>query len=885
MKIVITHHNPDFDALSSAYAAMKLYSCDKIFISNTLEGNVGRFLEENDFGIPYIKATEKFIDEFKENIELLIITDCKIKNRLKYLSKLIDKSDKIIIFDHHQTDNIDIATDELYLEKIGASTSIIVKRLKKNGVYLSKEEATLLMMGIYEDTGFLSFNTTTPDDLLAAAYLLEHGADLNLVSEYVKRELSKEQVLLLNELIINTTVLIIDKLFIGITHANTDEFFGDIAFLAHKLIEMENFDAIFLLVRTGDRVVIVGRSKSDKIDISRILYYFGGGGHPYAGSAIVKDITLNEAIPKLKNIINEQIYPMKYARDLMTSPVKYVSTGEKIADAFDLFMKYNLNVMPVVKNGKTIGLILRRDILHSMKHELQNEPVDSIMQIEFDTASPDTPIDEIKDIMLLKNQKMVPIEINDTLVGVITRTDLLRLMREEIVKMPRFVNEKAEVAGLFKSRNVADLLKDRLPEYYYNLLKQIGAIADELDLNAYVVGGFVRDLLMKYENFDVDIVVELDATILAQEFARRNNGRVAIHDKFKTAVVILPDRNKLDFATARTEYYNMPASAPEVEISSIKNDLFRRDFTINAMAIKINEKTFGLLLDFYGGQRDIIDKKIRVLHNLSFIDDPSRGLRAIRFAVRYNFEIGPHTNKLLKNAINLKLFDKIPGNRLFLETKYILSESNYLDAIKMMTNYGIMKFYIDKFKLDDLKLRIFENFERYLIWHSVQCNTKVEPYIVRLLILFSDLKNNDFQKICDRFELSRETKKKLLEGYGKSKHIANKIKKSSHLKRSDIYYLFEGLNEEFLLFTASILGYKYEQIIRDYITEIRWIKPEIDGNDLRKLGIPPSQIYQKIFKQLTILKLDGIINSKDEELKKAIEIYEELKNAEEKNLH
>ncbi len=885
MKLVVTHHNPDFDAFSSAYAAFRLHNCDKILISNTVESNVGRYLEEIDFGIPYLKATEKVVDEINESIELLVITDCKMKNRLKYFSKLIDKADKIIIYDHHHTDSIDIEADEFYLEKIGATTSLITRKLKENNIVLTKDEATLLMMGIYEDTGFLSFNTTTPNDLLAAAYLLEHGADLNLVSEYIKRELSKEQVLLLNELIVNTTILMIDKLFIGITNANTEEFVGDIAFLAHKLIEMENFDALFVLVRSGDRIVMVGRSRTDKVDISRILYYFGGGGHPYAGSAIVKDITLNEAIPKLKNIINEQVSPIKYARDLMTSPVKFVHTGQRIADAFDLFMKYNLNVMPVVKNDKTVGLILRRDILHSIKHELQNEPVDSIMQIEFDTATPDTPVDEIKDIMLLKNQKMVPIESENKLVGVVTRTDLLRLMKEEIIKMPRFANEKAEIAGFFKSRNVADLLKDRLPEYYFNLLKEIGVIADELELNAYVVGGFVRDLLMKNENFDVDVVVEMDATILAKEFAKRKNGRIATHDKFKTAVVILKDGTRVDFATARTEYYTMPASAPEVEASSIKNDLFRRDFTINAMAIKINNKSFGLLLDFYGGQRDIIDRKIRVLHNLSFIDDPSRGLRAIRFAVRYNFEIGPHTNKLLKHAIHLRLFDKIVGNRLFLETKYILSEENYLEAIKMMTNYGIMKFYIDKFKLDDLKISIFENFERYLIWHSVQCDKHIEPYLVRLMILFSDLKLSEFQTVCDRFELSKDTKKDIVSGFGKSKHIANKIKKSKSLKRSEIFYLFEGLKEEYLLFTASLLGDEFEDLIRDYMTEIRAVKLEIDGNDLKKIGIPPSKIYQDIFKQLTILKLDGIINNKDDELKKAKELYEELKNANEKDIH
>ncbi|MEF3254844.1 MAG: CBS domain-containing protein [Deferribacterales bacterium] len=874
MKIVITHHNPDFDAFSSAYAALRLYNCDKIFISHTLEANLGRYLEEADFGIPYVKVNEKSIENFNEEIDLLVITDCKLKSRLKYLSRLIDLAKKIIIYDHHFTDNIDIQADEIYLEKIGATVSILTQKLKNLEKQLTKEEATLLMMGIYEDTGFLTFNTTTVEDMKAATYLLEKNANLQFVSEFVKRELSKEQVLLLNELILNTTIIMIEKTFIGITHANVDEYVADIAFLAHKLIEMENFDALFVLVRVSDRLVLVGRSKTDKVDVSRIIYFFGGGGHPTAGSAIIKDLTLNEALEKLKQVINEQISPIKYAKDLMTTPVKYVHTGQSFKDAMELFMKYNLNMMPVVKNNKTYGIILRRDILHGMKHGLENEPVDSIMQIEFETVTPLTPIDDVKDIMLLKNQKMVPVEQDNKLLGVITRTDLLRLMREEMIKMPRFANEKAEVAGFFKSRNVAELLKDSLPEEYFTLLNNIGELADQLDLNAYVVGGFVRDLLMKNTNYDIDIVVELYATKLAKAFAQKFNGRCSVHDKFKTAVVILQNNIRVDFATARTEYYNMPASAPEVEISSIKNDLFRRDFTINAMAIKINKRNFGILLDFYGGQRDIIDKKIRVLHNLSFIDDPSRGLRAIRFMVRFGFDIGPHTHKLLKHAVHLKLFDKIVGSRLFLEIKYILSEKNYLSAIKKLTEYGIMKFISDKFKLDDIKMNQFQNFERYFIWYDVQCSGEIEPYIVRLLILFEENKKNEFEAICNRFELPKDEKQQFIEGFNRSKYAATKIKKNSHIKNSEIYLLFKGLKDEFILFTASILGDDYEELIKNYFTQLKTTKPSVNGNDLINLGFKPSKIFQKILNEILILKLDNQIKTREEEIEIAKKIYE-----------
>jgi tRNA nucleotidyltransferase (CCA-adding enzyme) len=885
MRLVITHHNPDFDAFSSAYAAFRLHNCDKILISQTTEVNLSKYLEENDFGIPYVKVDNKYIDQFNEAIELLVITDCKLKSRLKYLSKLISLSQKIIIYDHHHTDNIDINASEIYLEKIGATTSILTKKIEENNIQLTKDEATLLMLGIYEDTGFLTFNTTTVNDLMAAAFLLKNNAKLQTISEYIRRDLSKEQILLLNELIVNTTILMIDKVFIGITHANVDEYVGDIAFLAHKLIEMENFDALFVLVRVVDKIIVVGRSKTDKVDVSRILYFFNGGGHPTAGSAIIKDLTLNESLERLKEVLNEQVSPIKFARDLMTTPVKFVRSGETIKEAMDLFMKYNHNMMPVVKNHKTCGIVLRRDILQSLKHGLENEHVDSIMQIEFETVSPSTPIEEVKDIMLLKNQKVVPVEYENKLVGVITRTDLLRLMKEEMIKMPRFANEKAEIAGFFKTRNVSELLKDKLPEKYFNILNEIGIIADEFEMNAYVVGGFVRDLLMNNENFDIDIVVELDATKLAKEFAKRNNAHISIHDKFKTAVVILKDKTRIDFATARTEYYTTPASAPEVEISSIKNDLFRRDFTINAMAIRLNKRLFGTLLDFYGGQRDIINKKIRVLHSLSFVDDPSRGLRAVRFAVRFDFEIGPHTHRLLKHAVHLRLFDRLQGNRLFLEMKYILSEENYLDAIKILTDYGIMHFISTKFKLEATKIKQFENFERYYTWYDVQCEGRIDAYLVRLMILFSDHKKSDIEAVCSRFDFPKDFKQTVVEGFTRIKYAARKIKKNRSIKNSELYLLLKDLKDEFILFIAAILGDEYEEIIKKYLTKLKFVKLSINGYDLKNMGIPPSKLFHEILTELILLKLDGAIKNREEELDMAKNIYRGILNGKQTTHH
>jgi tRNA nucleotidyltransferase (CCA-adding enzyme) len=883
LKIAITHHNPDFDAISSSYAAYRLYDCDFVYLCHNVDSVILDCLDDLGLRDSFKVVMESEIDDINENIELLVITDCKFKSRLGYLEKLIKKAQKVYIYDHHTGNECDIDNDKLILKEVGASTSIIVNEISQNNLVLQQNELTLLMLGIYEDTGFLTFNSTTPMDIMALHYLLSNGGELSKVRQYIKRDLSKEQLIILNELIINMSLYILNGIAIGLSFASFDEYVPEISVLANKIMDMENLDTFFMMVRLGDRILLVCRSRLDYIDTSELAYSFGGGGHPGASSAIIKDMTLNEAYEKLKVLVKDIIKPQKLAKHIMTTPVKFVSFSQTFNDALDLFMKYNLNMMPVVKNGKAVGLISRKDILQGIKHGLSDEPVSNIMQIEFETVSPEENINVVEDIMLLKNQKLIPVVENEKLVGVITRTDLLRLMKEDTTRIPGYLKSRADSLMLSKKINVRNLLKDRLPEEYFNLLFEIGEYAEELGTNVYVVGGFVRDLLMKNDNFDVDIVVEGSASEFAKKYADIKNAKIAIHKKFDTAQVILKNGVRLDFATARTEYYTFPAAAPEVESSSIKNDLYRRDFTINAMAVKLNRSEFGLLLDFFGGRRDIKDRKIRVLHNLSFVDDPSRGFRAIRFAVRFDFEIGPHTKKLLKHAVNMNLFDKIIGKRLFLEIKYILSEENYLEALETMKDYDILKFLHKGITLSERKYEMYENLEKIYSWYNVQVGKSLDIYISRFYILFSDLKYKDLKDVGKKFDFNHLEKRLFIGNSVKAENIAIKVKRNTKIRASEVTKMFKEMNDESILFIGAILGSEFEYIIKNYFNIYRNIKLNITGDDLIKLGYKPSKKFSEILNTLLDMKIDGEIFSREEELNKARELFENKRGEDDDN--
>lgn len=248
----------------------------------------------------------------------------------------------------------------------------------------------------------------------------------------------------------------------------------------------------------------------------------------------------------------------------------------------------------------------------------------------------------------------------------ITRTDILRNLYEELIR--KFKISKPKEESEESRRNVANLMKEFLSEEVYEILRIAGTLAEEMELGAYLVGGTVRDLLMRRPSPDIDIVVEGDGIAFAHELAKKIDGKVTPHPRFATAKILKEikkdgeiKRFYIDIATARTEYYESPAALPKVETSSIKKDLYRRDFTINALAVKLNTKDFGLLIDFFGGQRDIKDKKIRVLHNLSFVEDPTRAIRAIRFSEKLGFKISKHTENLIKLAVKMNIFEKLKG--------------------------------------------------------------------------------------------------------------------------------------------------------------------------------------------------------------------------------
>ncbi len=230
------------------------------------------------------------------------------------------------------------------------------------------------------------------------------------------------------------------------------------------------------------------------------------------------------------------------------------------------------------------------------------------------------------------------------------------------------------------------------------LLRDVGIRAGEMGFDSYAVGGIVRDLLLRRATLDADVVIEGDGIAFASRFSAERNATLTRYDRFMTATLVLPDGSKVDVATARKEVYERPAALPLVRPGSIRDDLFRRDFTINTLAVCLNPDRFGEMIDLFQGRDDIRKGSIRILHEKSFIDDPTRIFRAVRFERRFGFTMEDATERRAREAVSAGLMQKLSGYRIASELRLISKEEDPGSVVKRLEGLDVLSFLAGKGK-------------------------------------------------------------------------------------------------------------------------------------------------------------------------------------------
>lgn len=875
--LITCHSNADWDALSSMLGLSLLYPDACLIFPGSMEKTLLRFFTEAVEPLFRFKSSRE-IDP--QDVRLLVIADTRQRSRLKHIEDVLRMPDvEIHVWDHHPEPETRDAVPASFLriEPVGSTCTLVCRALAAQNISVKCEMATLLGLGLYADTGAFTYTSTTSEDFRAAAWLRERGMELPVIADLIRHDMTSAHVKILNSLIDSATVHEVGAYHIVITEAASEAFIGDFAYLAQKFMEMEPCHVLFALANMDDKVQLVARSRVDAVDVSEICKSLGGGGHRFAASASIKGMTIPEVRDAIFRWIYAQTHPDKRAGDLMSSPARGVEEQRTIKEAETVMNRYGLKAVPIFRTGtrQCVGYMEGQVASKAVTHGLGDMPVSIYMRRDMLTAYPDTSLQRLVEIIIGARQRLIPIVEKNDVIGVVTRTDLINLFVEEPggIPLPRETDKQ--------ERDLSRVMRSRLSRPLLDLLGRAGALGDRLGVNVYAVGGFVRDLVLSRPSADfddVDLVVEGDGIAFARELAQELGGRVREHKTFMTALVIYHDEDgreqRLDVATARLEYYEYPAALPTVELSSIKMDLFRRDFTINAMALRLNAAAFGHLVDFFGGRNDIQKKIIRVIHALSFIEDPTRILRAVRFEQRYGFRISIQGEKLIKNALSLKLVERLSGSRIVHELNLLFHESAPFTCLSRLERLGVLEAIHPTLSLNREKSDLLVSLREVLDWyHLLYADELPSVSAVYLLALCSGASPEEAAEVFERLGLAKTARKDLLALRQEIRTACSRLsswgktRKTGDTPISQLCALLAPLSLEGALYVmARTPDEELRGFVSQYIYKWRHVRADITGEDLKALGLPEGPRYSEIMRTILAAKLDNQAPTREAQL-------------------
>ncbi|MBR6088909.1 MAG: hypothetical protein IKP86_03180 [Anaerolineaceae bacterium] len=724
MEVIITHEQSDFDAAGSVLAAWLLDPSRFPVLPKRRNRNLAAFLEDYKNRLPFFSWNTLP----KGQISRILITDTQ---RVTVHPRMTGVQD-VIVWEHHPHQHIFPDREENIYENTGACTTFLVEKLReKQDVHPGRIFATLMLMGIYEDTGSLSYGSTTPRDIRAAAWLVENGADLDLMRRYVLQPMTDHQQQGFNLLMQTLETYEIHRKTIVIAAADIRDISDEFSAVAHQMRDMLNPDGVILLlgVKTGIRVIC--RATTDDIDFGAMMRALNGGGHTRAASGMI--------------------------------PVEYM-------EAMDV-------------------------------------------------------------------------------------NELLDDAREKVLGMlPGFVKEPP--------LNLAEKLGSRMAPEQLELIRMAAETAEQLDMPVYIVGGVVRDLLLDHPVMDFDIVVEGDATRLARELRDQYGGKLAVHSRFFTAKWELPEGESLDLISSRAETYAAPGALPTVELSDIDHDLKRRDFTLNTLAIRLDGDHYGELLDRCGGKQDLDEQLIRTLHDRSFIDDPTRMFRAVRFEQRFDFQIESDTLRQMRDQLDG--IGGLTGQRIWHELKLYCAEPYPENDFSRIAELGIAGQIHKALVWDGLMeedLFRFRSAKRAGFWQDLQgVDTETAEKEGPLWIWFSSFPEKTVTQLAERLLLPKKTQR-IIEGLSV---IRREIPGISRLAASDVTFFLDRFLPETLYCFQLICSEREAALLEKYVLSWRNVRPLTSGDDLLRMGVRPGPEMRELLHGLRAACIDRDLTQAEE---------------------
>src|SRR6056297_352769 len=865
MDLIISHENTDIDGLAGMIAALKLYTEARVVISENLSNLAQRFLAiyKDEFEL------YRYDEIDYEKIDRLIIVDTHEFDRLGPLKDLI-KWDEVetIVYDHHPHQKLDWIDIDLS-EDIGSATSILVNRIKRENIKLNRTEATLFALGISADTGNFMHLNTESEDLIAFAYLLDMGANKKVINEYLLETLDKKQKKVFELLIKNRKEIKIKDNKITYFVLKYPHYVSGLNNVVEKIKLLYQLSVVFILVEMEGKVIIIGRSSNENVDLEEIFSALGGGGHPGAGSVSLKT-DLEIAKNRLKTTIRDKIKGSIKVKEVMQEPLK-MSQDIKIIEAKKLMEKKDITgVLVVDQKDKVKGIFTTRDLRRlSDQEKLNRVPLKGYMTKKLIFIKPDDTIQRAQKKMVKHDIGRLPVK-NEAgkVIGIITRRIILNQYYEQ---KSTSQNQNRYVSSLVKISPEKIEMEDKLSGLSpksQKLFKKIGKIAQKIESRVFMVGGMVRDLLLNRERKDFDFVVEGNIEDLIREIAGNYGVDYSYNPKFKTGNMIIDDNYELDFAVARNELYTHPGALPKVKKADIFDDLLRRDFTINALAIALHPGEYGYLYDFFKARIDIENKILKALHRFSFLDDPTRIIRGIRLAIQLDLNIEEETMALMQETIRLSRFSDVSFPRVYKELRLLFDHKPDEKFIRLLKKLHFLRLLYDDYQIPDNLKSKWERAEKHLAYFTKN-NYNVEKWVIYFSFLFKDIPNS----IIKSWALNQWVKEIIF--FDPLKYDITDIIDSS--SQVDLYNCLKKLStEKLLLLMIEYDDEKLNENIFYYLEEISNLQTKINGNDLIDIGYQEGPIISYALKLIKRKVLKGKLKTKEEQLDYARRIKKKL---------
>ncbi|MGM0598298.1 MAG: CBS domain-containing protein [Candidatus Rifleibacteriota bacterium] len=868
LEIVAFSHNADLDQLGAARCILLANTNASLMHPVRLKQNAWEFARKQNW---FETINIKEID-FKKVNKVHLIGVSLPKHNPELSNKLVRHNIETIIYANRRCKlPFKFFTLSTRSQSITAG---LLNRLLKDKKEFNHEDLDLFAMAICEKTWAGLSSRVTPTDLIILDFLRKKRVSNRRIADSIVLGLREGQTRLYHEMLRNIQDIHPGNWPVTLICVNSAGKVQDLEPIVESIWSEICPHIAVICITSGKFSRVWARSSISEVDLAEVFkdfrpdlkrnwvsFNFSGTNHK-----------LNSYV--LKDYLFRFLPPALTAEKIMSVSPQSIDCIASVKKAMDAMLKFNLMSLVVTRQGKYAGIITRRDLDRAVQMELLDSPIEPYVPTSTPVVGPTTPARALKNIMVRFNLTRLPVVQENEAIGIITTRELLRALPDHLPLPPDYL-PLAEVAKLPSANKIEEIIKRVFSLKVFHILSKIGKFATRDQINAFAVGGFVRDLLMEKQNLDIDIVVIGDAIPFARRMSKEFNCDFKVFDRFHTARIYLEDM-KIDFSSARIEHYPDPGALPQIEFSGLSSDLYRRDFTINSLALSLNSVTFLELKDFFGGFADLAQKKIRILHSFSFIEDPTRLFRAIRFARRFNFNFEKDTRRAFDLAVHRGCMRKLSIKRIGSEISRCLNEEKPYKIIEELFNNDLMTALSPE--LNDISM-IPSRFRlvKGLVKRFKVIEEEIDEEAILWTGLLCTLSPQKAANILDSIGTPHSRRVLVVSALKAVNQVPEKISAVDIDNNSNLFNLLSPYPIEALIaLMAFALEKRNSRKVLKFIGELRTIKPLINGHDLISAGIPPGPHMRTIFKHILELKLQGKKLSKNKELEIAIQKYKIL---------